>query len=66
MSKKEKGTSNNRKYKTEKIAIPPFDTYRANFQNCIMKNSNLRIIGYGFSDYYINNSTICPIVFIYL
>ena len=26
------------KYKTEKIAISPFDTYRANFQNCIMNN----------------------------
>lgn len=43
------------KYKTEKIALSPFDTYRANFQNCIMNNSNLLIIGYGFADYYINN-----------
>lgn len=43
------------KLKTEKIAHQPFDTYRTNFQNCIVKNPNLLIIGYGFNDYYINS-----------
>lgn len=43
------------KNKTEKIAIPPFDTYRANLQKCIIQNPNLLIIGYGFADYYVNN-----------
>ena len=43
------------KNKTEKIAIPPFDTYRANLQKCLIQNSNLLIIGYGFADYYVNN-----------
>lgn len=44
------------KNKTEKIAIPPFDTYRTNLQRCIIKNPNLLIIGYGFADYYVNNA----------
>ena len=43
------------KNKTEKIAIPPFDTYRANLQKCLIKNPNLLIVGYGFGDYYVNN-----------
>ncbi len=43
------------KNKTEKIAIPPFDTYRANLQKCLIDNPNLLIIGYGFADYYVNN-----------
>ena len=43
------------KNKTEKIAISPFDTYRANLQKCLIQNPNLLIIGYGFADYYINN-----------
>lgn len=43
------------KNKTEKIAIPPFDTYRANLQKCLIQNPNLLIIGYGFADYYVNN-----------
>lgn len=43
------------KKKTEKIAFPPFDTYRANLQRCLIRNSNLLIIGYGFGDFYVNN-----------
>lgn len=43
------------KIKTEKVAIPPFDTYRVNLHRSLMQNPNLLIIGYGFADYYINN-----------
>lgn len=43
------------KMKIEKTIFPPLDAYRTNFNNCIVKNSNLLIIGYGFADYYIDS-----------
>lgn len=43
------------KMKIEKTIYPPLDAYRTNFNNCIVKNSNILIIGYGFADYYIDS-----------
>lgn len=43
------------KMKIEKTIFPPLDAYRTNLNNCIVKNPNLLIIGYGFADYYIDN-----------
>lgn len=40
--------------KTDKIFIPPFDSYLAHFHQCLLQNSSLLVIGYGFNDLYIN------------
>ncbi len=40
--------------KTEKLNTFPYSFYQSNFQNSILKNSRLLIIGYSFGDLYLN------------
>lgn len=41
--------------KNDKILTPPFDAYYVHLYEKMQKNKNLLIIGYGFSDLYINS-----------
>lgn len=41
--------------KTDKVFISPFDSYLAHFHQCLLQNSSLLVIGYGFNDLYINS-----------
>ncbi len=40
--------------KTDKLNCVPFDFYHSNLSNCIVRNSQLVIAGYGFGDLYCN------------
>ncbi len=40
--------------KIEKLNTYPYSYYQNNFQNCILRNSSLLIVGYSFGDLYLN------------
>jgi len=40
--------------KVEKLNTYPYSYYQNNFQNCILNNSSLLVVGYSFGDLYLN------------